>query len=102
MARNDSVAIPLNEDLGTSWRDQRLAPTTGTTGVWLATRLFPDAEVLVAGISFLEDDTQTRWDHQWGDSVGVGPEHRIAAEAALLRGWVAEGRIRVLPLTGDV
>ena len=101
VARNDAVAIPLNEALGTSWQEQRLAPTTGTTAVWLAQQLFPRAEVLLAGISFIDDAEQTEWRHQWGDSVGVGPEHRIGAEAELLRGWVAEGRIRVLPLTGD-
>ena len=46
VARNDAVAIPLNEALGTQWQQQRLAPTTGTTGAWLALHLFPEAEVL--------------------------------------------------------
>ncbi len=102
VARNDAVAIPLNQALGSAWQQQRLAPTTGTTAAWLAVTLFPEAEVLLAGISFIDDAEQTEWRHQWGDSVGVGPEHRIADEAALLRTWVAAGRIRVLSLTGDV
>ncbi len=98
-ARNDEVAVPLNEELGLPWRAERLAPTTGTTAAWLAVRLFPDTEVLLAGLSFVDAPDQVEWDHQWGDSVRVGPEHRIAAEAALLRRWRDEGRVRMLPMT---
>ena len=74
-------------------------PTTGTTAAWLAVRLFPEAEVLVTGLSFVDAPDQVEWDHQWGDSVRVGPEHRIAAEATLLRRWRDEGRVRMLPMT---
>ena len=101
VARNDAVATPLLDALGLPWREQRLAPTTGTTAAFLATSLFPDAEVLLTGISFIDDPQQTHWDHQWGDSVVVGPEHRIAAEADLLRSWIDRGVVRPLPLTGD-
>ncbi len=101
VARNDAVAIPINEALGLPWREQQLAPTTGTTAAWLAMNLFPEAEVLLTGISFVDDPTQTAWRHQWGDATGVGPEHRIAAEADLVRGWIDSGRLRFLPLTGD-
>jgi hypothetical protein len=97
LARNDAVAIPINEALGLPWREQRLAPTTGTTAAWLARHLFPEADVLLTGISFLDDPHQTEWQHQWGDSVGVGPEHRIAAEAVLISGWLEAGRMRFLP-----
>lgn len=100
-ARNDEVAVPLNEELGLPWRAERLAPTTGTTAAWLAVRLFPDAEVLLTGLSFVDAPDQVEWDHQWGDSVRVGPEHRIAAEAALLRTWRDEGRVRMLALSAD-
>lgn len=96
VAPNTAVAIPLNEELGLPWREEHLAPTTGTTGVWLAARLWPEAEIRVTGLSFLDDPDQTWWKHQYGDDVVVGPEHRIAAESALLRGWVADGRITVL------
>jgi hypothetical protein len=98
-ARNDEVAIPLNEELGLPWRADRLAPTTGTTAAWLAVNLFPDAEVLLTGLSFVDAPDQVEWDHQWGDSVKVGPEHCIAAEATLLRRWRDEGRVRMLPMT---
>lgn len=100
VARNDAVATPLLETLGLPL-DQGLAPTTGMTATWLAVTLFPEAEVLVTGISFVEHPEQTHWDHQWGDSVVVGGEHRIAAEAVVLRSWIDRGTIRPLPLTGD-
>jgi len=101
VARNDAVATPLLEALGVPWREQHLAPTTGTTAAWLARALFPDAEVLLSGISLVHDPEQKHWDHQWGDSVVVGAEHRIAAEAKLLGSWIERGAIRPLPLTGD-
>jgi hypothetical protein len=100
-ARNDEVAVPLNQELGLPWRAERLAPTTGTTAAWLAVRLFPEAEVLLTGLSFVDAPDQVEWDHQWGDSVRVGPEHRIGAEAALLRRWRDEGRVRMLALTAE-
>ncbi|MFL6159081.1 MAG: hypothetical protein ACJ72D_23585 [Marmoricola sp.] len=101
VARNDAVAIPLNDELGLPWRTEELAPTTGTTAAWLALNLFPDAEVLLTGISFLDDPHQTFWHHQGGDSVRVGAEHRIAVEADLVRGWIDAGRVRFLPTSGD-
>lgn len=101
VARNDAVAMPINEALGLPWREEQLAPTTGTTAAWLALHLFPEAEVLLTGISFVDNPHQTSWQHQWGDSVGVGPEHRIAAEAELLSRWLDSGRMTFLPLVGD-
>jgi len=101
VARNDEIAMPLNDELGLPWREERLAPTTGTTAAWLAVRLFPEAEVLLTGLSFVDAPDQTEWDHQWGDSVRVGPEHRIVAEAELLRRWRGEGRVRMLGMTAD-
>lgn len=96
VARNDAVAVPLNEELGLPWREERLAPTSGTTAAWLAVTCFPDADVRIAGLSFLDDPEQTTWQHQWGDEVRVGPEHRIGAEARLIRGWIDTGRARLL------
>lgn len=96
VARNDAVAIPLNDEIGLPWREQHLAPTTGTTGVWLALNLFPTAEVLVAGLSFVDNPDQTRWAHQFGDDVRVGPEHRIAEEGRLIGSWLSSGRARMV------
>ena len=96
VAANKAVAIPLNNELAIPWQEERLAPTTGTTAVWLATNLWPDAEVLVTGMSFVDQPDQTSWQHQFGDSVVVGREHRIAAESVLLRRWADDGTISLL------
>ena len=98
-ARNDEVAIPLNEELGLPWRAERLAPTTGTTAAWLAVRLFPEADVLLAGLSFVDAPTRSSRDHQWG-RLGEGragtPDR---GRGRVLRRWRDEGRVRMLPMT---
>ena len=99
VARNDAVAVPLLDELGLPWREHALAPTSGTTAVWLARRLFPAAEVLVTGLSFVDDPDPQRWDYQSGASGKIGPEHRIAAEGDLLRRWRDTGEIRFWPST---
>jgi hypothetical protein len=93
---NDAVAGPLNEELGTPWREERLAPTTGLMAAYLAVTLFPDADVVLSGFSFVDHPHQTVWRHQSGDSCPVGPEHRIAEEGRLMRSWVDDGRARLL------
>lgn len=93
---NRAIARPLNELLVAEWREERVAPTTGTTAAFLALNLFPEAELVLTGFSFLDDPHQTRWEHQWGDSCPVGREHRIDAEAALVQGWIDQGRARFL------
>lgn len=93
---NRSVAIPLCERLGVPWRDERIAPTTGLTAAYLAVTLYPDADVVLSGFSFLDDPTQTRWRHQWGDECPVGREHRIDSEAALMQSWLIHGQARLV------
>jgi len=93
---NKSVARPLNELLGLRWREERLAPTTGMTAAYLAVTLFPEADIVLTGFSFMDDPNQTEWQHQWGDSCRVGPEHRIANESELMRSWVESGQARFL------
>lgn len=95
-ASNRDVAIPLNEELALPWREEHLAPTTGTTAAWLAVQLWPEATVRLTGLSFIEQPDQTSWEHQGGTSNPVGPEHRIAAESVLLRRLIAEGRLSLL------
>lgn len=83
----------LHDGLGRDWRAERLAPTTGTLACEIALQAFPEAEVRLTGFSFLADPDQTEWEHQWGDSCPVGREHRIDAEGAYLRAWVATERV---------
>lgn len=97
VARNDAVAVPLLDELGLPWRDQPLAPTSGTTAAWLARRLFPEAQVLVTGLSFVDDPDPRQWEYQSGASGQIGPEHRVVAEGDLLRRWRDAGEIRFWP-----
>lgn len=83
-------------DMGLDPETEPVAPTTGLAAAWLAVEAFPDAEILLSGYSFIDDPHQTHWRHQWGDDCPVGPEHRIVAEAAVMSGWLSEGRARLL------
>ena len=93
---NDAVARPLNEELEIPWVEERLVPTTGLTAAYLAVTVFPDADVVLSGFSFVDDPHQTQWRHQWGDSCPVGPEHRIVEEGRLMRSWLEDRRARLL------
>lgn len=93
---NREVAAPLSDLLGIPWRQERLAPTTGTIACYLALTLFPEAALVLTGFSFLDHPDQIRWEHQWGDACAVGREHRIADESALLQSWLDQGRATLL------
>lgn len=71
-------------------------PTTGTMSAYVASRLFPEAELNLTGFSFLRDRKQTSWTHQWGDECIVHPSHKIDREGALLQSWVDGGRATFL------
>lgn len=91
---NREVIIPLNDAIGLDSRVDGLWATTGTTMLWIAARLFPDATMDVAGLSFVDEPEQTSWHHAFGDPSAVGAEHRIGNEAGLVHDWIAAGRIR--------
>lgn len=71
-------------------------PTTGTTGLFLAHELFPDAEMVATGFSFLKDHTQTEWDHHSGGRTAVNEKHKLSLEAALLESWIDDGSMKLL------
>lgn len=93
---NRGVTMPLCDLLGVPWREERLAPTTGTLACYLAVTLFPGADIVFTGFSFLDDPQQTSWRHQWGDATRVGREHRIGDEAEVMRSWLESGQARFL------
>lgn len=66
-------------------------PTTGTCAAYVAHELFPEAEVILTGYSFLHDREQTEWVHHWGDVSPVHKAHLLDREGALLQSWVDEG-----------
>lgn len=88
---NDDLTVPLSEELGLDSRTEGLWSTTGTMAAWWARTTFPEAQLHLTGYSFVDDPGQTRWAHASGDDCIVGPEHRIALEAALMRRWAAAG-----------
>lgn len=93
---NREVAMPLCDAMDVPWREQRVVPTTGLLAAWLGLTLFPDAELVLAGFSFVDDPHQTHWSHQWGDSCPIGGRHWIAPEGRLMRSWLDSGRARLL------
>ncbi|MQA33295.1 hypothetical protein GCU49_06895 [Modestobacter roseus] len=94
---NEDLTIPLSEDLGLDSRAEGLWATTGTMAAWWARTTFPDAELVLAGYSFVDDPDQTSWRHASGDDCIVGPEHRIALESRLFRRWAEAGRTAIWP-----
>ncbi|GAA5095551.1 hypothetical protein GCM10025760_28040 [Microbacterium yannicii] len=91
---NRDVIIPLGREIGLDPEHDGEWATTGTTMMWIAAHLFPNAALDVAGLSFVDDPEQTSWEHAYGDACPVGPEHRIANEGRLARRWIDSGRIR--------
>jgi hypothetical protein len=94
---NREITIPLSQELGVDSVQQAKWATTGTMTAWIARQLYPDAELHLAGFSFLDDPHQTSWQHATGDPCIVGPEHLLVRESELLRRWVASGSALVQP-----
>ena len=101
----DLGALPLpnailKQRLGDLLAPQRrrgwIIPTTGTIAAFLAHELFPDAELVATGYSFLDDATQTSWEHHSGGRTSVHWQHRLTHEADLLRSWIDDGSLRML------
>jgi hypothetical protein len=93
---NREYTVPLLGLLGLDPAEP-VWPTTGTLVTYLLTELFPAAEVLLTGMSIVDKPVQETFQHAWGEPVLVTAEHRLAAEADLLRDWHDRGRIRLLP-----
>jgi hypothetical protein len=92
---NHPFAVALKELMGIP-ADEAAWPTTGTLAVYVFSELFPEAELRFTGTTVAERDDQTEFTHGWGPAVAVTPEHRLAAEGALLRKWAAQGRIELV------
>lgn len=73
-----------------------IIPTAGTTALFLAHEMFPGADLVGTGFSFLDDEEQTSWSHHSGGHTTVNRRHRLDLEAALLRSWIADGSLRYL------
>ncbi len=93
---NWRYTVPMLHLLGLD-AEQAVWPTTGTLITYVLTELFPTASVLLTGMSIVDEPDQVTFRHAWGEPVKVTPEHRLSAEAELLRRWHASGRIQLLP-----
>lgn len=92
---NREFTLPLLDLLGLDVA-RPVWPTTGTLITYVLTELFPTASVKLAGVSIVDNPEQVTFQHAWGEPVDVTEEHRLAAEANLLRSWHALGRIELL------
>ncbi|WP_458041066.1 MULTISPECIES: hypothetical protein [Bacteria] len=90
---NREVVLPLGSAIGIDPRAEGQWATTGTIMLWIALNLFPELRIDAAGFSFVDEPSQSEWRHAYGDSSPVGTEHRIAAEAALIRSLIGSGRV---------
>lgn len=95
---NDAVVAPLRALI---WQDAdgaRVDPTTGTLAAWLAYLLFPEAELRITGLSYLDERKPQTWDHHAGRvAVPVSTAHRVDREGTLINSWVRAGRAVALP-----
>lgn len=73
-----------------------IIPTSGTTALFLAHEMFPGADLVSTGFSFLDDEEQTSWSHHSGGHTRINRRHRLDLEASLLRSWIADGSLRHL------
>ena len=71
-------------------------PTTGTLAAYVFSELFPTAKVRLTGTTVVDRPEQTEFAHGWGPAVAITPEHRLAAEGALLRRWADQARIELV------
>jgi hypothetical protein len=72
-----------------------LIPTTGMMALYLAHEMFPEADFVASGFSFVDDTDQTHWHHHSGGyTTKVNWQHRIDLESKLLRSWIDDGSLR--------
>jgi hypothetical protein len=94
---NSVVKARVNRALDPGHRPGSLIPTTGMMALFMAHEMFPHAELIAAGFSFLDDTEQKYWSHHSGGRTKVNWQHRLDLEAALLRSWIADGSVTHLP-----
>lgn len=94
---NDPVITRLLDQLDPDHVPNELIPTSGLIACFLAHEMFPEADLLAIGFSFLDGFQQQAWRYQSGGGSPVIAAHRLDLEAALLRSWANDGSLRVMP-----
>ena len=72
-------------------------PTTGTLSAFVGYTVFPGAELMLTGFSFLHAPEQTEWLHHYGDASPVHEAHLLDRERALMQSWIDAGRAVYVP-----
>ena len=84
---NDDLTVPLSAEMGLDSLRESAWATTGTMAAWWARTTFPDAQMDIAGYSFVDEPTQTAWAHAYGEDCDIErrPPHRAGGrtDAAL-------------------
>jgi hypothetical protein len=91
---NGVVTARLADLLDPDREPAALLPTSGLTALFLAHEMFPAAELVATGFSFLTDRQQDEWTHHAGTSTAVNDKHKLDREGALLESWIADGSVR--------
>ncbi len=93
---NRAFALPLSYLLWPERGGRGLAPTTGTQAAYLAYRLFPEADIILTGFSYLDDREQRSWGYQLAglQRSPVHSSHKLDREGAYLQGLVDRGEVR--------
>ena len=92
---NRALGLPLKYLLRPTRGGLGVAPTTGTQAAYLAYRLFPEADIVLTGFSFLDDPEQRSWGYQAAlPDAPVHSAHKLDREAAYLKGLIDRGEVR--------
>ncbi len=91
---NAVVTKPLVDRMDPHHVPNTLIPTSGTLALVIAHELFPDADMVATGFSFVDAREQTEWRHHSGSSTGVPAFHDLRLEGALLQSWIDDGSVR--------
>lgn len=90
---NGAVSARIADRLDPDREPGSLLPTSGMLALFLAHELFPDAQTVATGFSFLSERTQSEWAHHSGGSTSVNTRHQLDREGALLESWIADGSV---------
>ena len=91
---NAVVKARLADLLDPEHEPAALTPTSGMAALYLAHEMFPEAQMVATGFSFLHNQSQSEWAHHSGGSTAVHPLHDLELEGALLRTWVEDGSVQ--------
>ncbi len=91
---NGAVSARIADRLDPEREPGSLLPTSGMIALFLAHELFPDAQTVATGFSFLSNRAQSEWAHHSGGSTTVNARHQLELEGALLESWIADGSVR--------